>query len=206
MKTTTKMSRATAQIERMFRSLNDGLFDGMLPTPILHFHDQHKSRTSTEEKWESQGELRYEIGLSIDVINFSIEELTSALLHEMIHLYCHEIGIQDTSRGGTYHNGKFKDVAESYGLICSKDEKRGWTTTPSEELVDFIADQGWNEIQIFREENAVETEQKDLSQKTLFLYGCPQCGPRIQATRNVGFLCTCGAKLLRMKTAENTTL
>lgn len=202
MKVTTKMSRATAQVERMFKSLNEALFEGMLPTPILYFHDQHQSRTSKEEKWESQGKLRYEIGLSLDAINLSIEELTSELLHEMIHLYCHENGINDTSRGGTYHNGQFKEVAENYGLICNKDEKRGWTTTPSDELIELIADQGWTEIRIIRDDTVIEKAQKDRSTKTLYLYGCPQCGPRMWATRNVGFLCICGEKLVRMQPPE----
>ena len=120
----------------------------------------------------------------------------------MVHLYCRKYGIKDTSRGGTYHNGQFKEVAENYGLICSKDIKRGWTTSPSEELIDLIANHEWGEIRIIRGESNNSKVPKQRSTCTMYVYGCPKCGPRLQASRNVNFICTCGEKLVRLQPAN----
>ena len=203
MKQTTKMSRATGQLEKMFSTLNDELFEGVLPMPILCFREAKQNRTSKKETWDCKGVPCYEIALSVKHIGCSIEDLSAELLHEMIHLYCILNAIQDTSRGGTYHNENFKEMAESYGLVCVRDEKRGWVTMASDELLEVAADHEWNEIQISHEEKAIDDtvvlEEKAVK---LYEYGCPNCGPRLLASRNVGFICTCGEKLIRLRTVE----
>ena len=37
---------------------------------------------------------------------------TAGAVHEMVHYYCQINNIQDTSRGNTYHNKRFKEEAE----------------------------------------------------------------------------------------------
>ena len=60
-----------------------------------------------------------------------------------------ETGIKDTSNNGVYHNRRFKEQAEAHGLTVDHHEKYGWTiTSPSEELLDFIIFQGWQDIQM----------------------------------------------------------
>ena len=59
-------------------------------------------------------------------------------------------GIKDTSgSANAYHNKRFKETAESHGLIIEHHAKYGWTvTSPSLELLDFIELQGWQAIQM----------------------------------------------------------
>jgi len=67
----------------------------------------------------------------------------------MVHEYCMETGIKDTSNNGVYHNRRFKEQAEAHGLTVEHHEKYGWTiTSPSEELLGFIIFQGWQDIQM----------------------------------------------------------
>lgn len=201
MKPTTKMSRATAQLEQMFKKLNEDLFEGALPTPMLYFRDRAQNRTSCKEKWDVKGFGSYEIALSSDKIALPVEELAGELVHEMVHLYCFVNGLKDTSRNGCYHNNRYREVAENYGLICVQDEKRGWITSPSDELVGYVCDQGWSEIQITHSEEAVNdaaVRRAQAKTKVFYMYGCPDCGPRMQASRNVGYLCSCGKKLKRL--------
>jgi len=47
----------------------------------------------------------------------------------MVHLKNLQDNIQDTSRSGKYHNKRFKDTAEQYGLVVEKSEKYGWCRT-----------------------------------------------------------------------------
>lgn len=65
----------------------------------------------------------------LNILQDLFEQVAETLLHEMVHLYNLQIGVQDTSRGGTYHNKKYKEAAEKHGLTVEKDAKYGWTKT-----------------------------------------------------------------------------
>lgn len=47
------------------------------------------------------------------------------LLHEAAHGVAHTRGIKDTSRGGRYHNARFRAVGEELGLTLAMDGTRG---------------------------------------------------------------------------------
>lgn len=51
------------------------------------------------------------------------------LLHEAAHGAAQTRGVQDTSRQGRYHNKKFKDIAESFGLTIEQAHGIGWSVT-----------------------------------------------------------------------------
>jgi hypothetical protein len=57
------------------------------------------------------------------------EAVLCTLLHEAAHASCHALGIQDTSRGGRYHNRQFQAAAEMLGLATDKHQTIGVTTT-----------------------------------------------------------------------------
>jgi hypothetical protein len=57
------------------------------------------------------------------------EAVLSTLLHEAAHAGCHALGIEDTSRGGRYHNKRFQAAAESLGLTTDKHPTIGVITT-----------------------------------------------------------------------------
>lgn len=56
-------------------------------------------------------------------------EVVDTILHELVHVYCKQNGIKDTSRNGYYHNQKFKKIAEEFGLSCIATDS-GWNTSP----------------------------------------------------------------------------
>lgn len=84
------------------------------------------------------------------MLNYPIEETLDTMIHEMVHLYCRENNIKETSRGGKYHNGKFKAEAEKRGLECYQCGQYGWNTKAGENLVEYAMEKGWNEIRIGR--------------------------------------------------------
>lgn len=60
-------------------------------------------------------------------------------MHEMVHLCNLQNGIIDVSRGGRYHNKKFKEKAEESGLIVEHHQTYGWTKTElAQETENFI--------------------------------------------------------------------
>lgn len=63
-------------------------------------------------------------------------KILGILVHESAHALADARGIADRSRRGTYHNERFRDLAEELGLDVTKDDTRGWTrTTPSAGLL-----------------------------------------------------------------------
>ena len=71
----------------------------------------------------------------------------------MPRCHCFVNSIQDCSRGGTYHNSRFRDSAEKHGLIVDHHDKYGWTITrPSDRLLQFCLDNDLGDILINRNE------------------------------------------------------
>ena len=123
-------------------------------------------------------------------------------LYEMIHYWNYENGIQDTSRGGTYHNKRFKAAAEARGLEVSHSEKYGWShTSPSDELLDFVLENGLTDILINRNElssyrvggigthSGVDGNPLPRRTSSTRKYVCPSCGMSIRATKTVNVAC-----------------
>jgi hypothetical protein len=129
----------------------------------------------------------------------------------MCHLQNLQREIQDTSRSGTYHNRKFKETAESVGLIVEKDEKYGYCITkPSDLLSKFVEKfcrtgcfklerkktyrDGTPKVTVTGNDGKEKTvtRTKQSSRK----YICPMCGLSVRATKEVRILCMdCDAQM-----------
>jgi len=56
-------------------------------------------------------------------------EVLGTLLHEAVHGLADARGIQDTSRGGRYHNRRYAALAAKLGLEVAKVHPIGWSAT-----------------------------------------------------------------------------
>lgn len=205
MKQTTKMSRAVSQLEHIYNSLNEDFFGYELPTPIITVQSKPGTygHSSTAKVWKRPEDNAYEINIAAEVLSYPIEETIDTMLHEMVHLYCREHGIKEVSRGGMYHNKKFKEIAEDHGLTCVQTGKYGWNTTPGDNLLEYALSKGWSEIKInrgtlppFPHIGATGTasagaatipgEKRPSSTRKLI---CPCCGQSVRATKKVNILC-----------------
>ena len=152
MKQTIRTSRTAGQLEKMFRAINTHFYNNELPEPIITLKKTPNAygHITCSKTWQAGSERRYEINISTATLDRPIEETTATLCHECAHLYAMTHGIKDTSgAGNSYHNKRFKAIAEAHGLIIDHHEKYGWTiTSPSLELLDFIEAQGWQAIQM----------------------------------------------------------
>lgn len=205
MKQTTKMSRAVSQLEHIYNSLNTDFFAGELPTPIITVQSKPGTygHCTTSKVWQRKDGGAYELNIAAEVLNYPLEEIIDTLLHESTHIFCREHGIKEVSRGGKYHNKKFKEIAEAHGLTCVPCGQYGWNTTPGDNLVEYALKKGWNEIQIGRsslppfihtgaggtaQTSATTTPGGKRPSSTRKLI-CPRCGQSVRATRKVNILC-----------------
>lgn len=149
--------------------------------------------------WTSR---RHEINICAEFLDQGIYEVVSTLLHEMVHHYNNMKGIDDCSRGGNYHNKKFRDEAVKRGLKVTYDTKYGYSFTEldnkSKEIIDDL-----NYKDIFKIKRQDRYKNKGNEKKSNSLkYVCPFCDTIIRATKEVDVLCgRCSTekKLVRMK-------
>ena len=204
MKPTTKMSRAVSQLEHIYSNLNTDFFSAELPTPIITVQSKPGTygHSSVAKVWRRQEDSTYELNIAAEVLNYPIEGTIDTMLHEMCHLFCRENGIKEVSRGGKYHNGRFKTVAEAHGLTCYQCGPYGWNTKPGDNLVEYALSKGWNEIKIGRSTlppmirlgaggtaQAGGQPQGGKRPSSTRKLACPVCGQSVRATRKVNILC-----------------
>lgn len=139
------------KLEDLFSKFNEKFYNNELDKPIITVSpDTTKGAYgwctawkawSTQEKVTDFSKMKpedieamkkegfYEINICAEYLSRPFDKVAQTLLHEMVHLYNLQVGVQDTSRGGTYHNKKYKEAAEKHGLTVEKDAKYGWTKT-----------------------------------------------------------------------------
>ncbi|WP_336775354.1 SprT-like domain-containing protein [Paenibacillus sp. MMO-58] len=127
---------ATNELHRAFELLNKNFFDGELPEPAITIQSSGKRLSmgwcTTKEVWRDQeGKIRkYELNISAEYLNIELMETMDTMMHEMVHLYNLVNGIQDCSRGGTYHNNRFKKESERRGFYYPDNKPHstyGWS-------------------------------------------------------------------------------
>ena len=205
MKQLTSYNRVAGYLNKVFDLLNTEFFESELSRPTITIQSTPKAYghfSLREDTWVSKLGGTHEINIGAGTLSRPIEEVAATLLHEMVHYHNYLHGVQDCSRGNTYHNRKFKAAAEERGLIVTHSDKYGWShTSPSDRLLEFILDNDLTDILINRNEfggfritgtgthsgtgvGGIEP-RKSSSRK----YMCPCCGMSVRATRAVNIAC-----------------
>lgn len=188
------------KLEDLFDQFNNRFYDGQVQKPVIAVSpDTTKGAygwcttwKAWKEKTENEEEQNdalgyYEINLCAEHLARPFTEVCATLLHEMVHLWNLQNEVQDTSRGGTYHNKKFKQVAEEHGLIIDQHPKYGWTLTSlNEEAKEFIEKMNEKGFGIYRSKLPKIKASKSSSSRK---YVCPCCGLIIRATKEVNVIC-----------------
>src|SRR5262245_28512958 len=70
-----------------------------------------------------------------NVLHRGGEAVFGTLVHEAAHALATARSIKDTSRGGQYHNGSYRDLAAELGLEVERNDHRGWAVTKPTRLL-----------------------------------------------------------------------
>ena len=206
MKQLTSYNRVAGYLNKVFDLLNEEFFESALSRPTITIQSTPKAYghfTLNDDTWVSTIGSTHEINIGAGTLARPIEDICTTMLHEMVHLFNYTQGIQDCSRGNTYHNKRFKQAAEERGLIVSHSEKYGWShTKPSDALLDFVLLNGLTDILISRNENygffvgktgthngTDATPPAPPRTSSTRKYICPCCGMSVRATRIVRIAC-----------------
>lgn len=204
MKKLTNYQRVTQYLVKVFKVINETYFDNSLEIPTITIQSTVGAygHVSVQKVWHNDEIATHELNLSADYLNRPIENVVATLIHEACHLYALQNHIKDTSNRGVYHNKRFRQLAEDRGLSISKHEKYGWTITePTEETINFCIENGFDDIQIFRQslccftgigiDKTVDTgiSARPRRPSSTRKYICPCCGNSFRATKSIRVLC-----------------
>ena len=204
MKELSSYNRVAGYLNKVFDLLNQEFFESTLSRPTITIQSTPKAYghfSLRDDTWISKKGATHEINIGAGTLSRPIEEVVATLLHEMVHYDSFVRGVQDCSRGGTYHNRKFRDSAEAHGLIVNHHDKYGWTiTTPSDSLLQFCLDNDLSDILLNRNEysgfrvTGTGTHTPAPPPVTTRIsstrkYICPCCGNSVRATKNVNIGC-----------------
>lgn len=194
------LKNSIEDLEELFAVLNDRYFDSDLVKPIITI-----SPTTTKisgygwctayKVWKDKdgGDGYFEINICAEHLARPFSDVAATMLHEMVHLDNLMKGIKDTSRGGTYHNKRFKETAEAHGLLAGSTEKYGFSDTMLDdgalaEVEDFMDFIDKTSFEIYRQAEAAP-EKKGAGKSSSRKYVCPKCGMIIRATKEVKVIC-----------------
>lgn len=214
MKQLTSYNRVAGYLNKIFDLLNETYFESALSRPTITIQSTPKAYghfSLREDTWVSKLGGTHEINIGAGTLSRDIECVVATLLHEMVHYYNYVNGIQDCSRGNTYHNKRFKAAAEQRGLCVEHSDKYGWShTSPSDELLQFCLDNDLGDILINRNEfsgvrvpgtgthsgTGIAVPPKKSSTRK---YLCPCCRNSVRATKTVNIGCLdCGVQMIEV--------
>lgn len=198
------VQRAQQYLKKIFRLLNEQIFDGELDDVQVVLSNNSRCYgyyTLNSSTWVGQvGNQEFnqhEIGISAQYLaTRDITAVVATLTHECVHHWCYLKGIKNVSRNGYWHNKRFREAAEQHGLIVEQHPKVGHgVTSCSERLLQFCIDNDLQEFQLNRSSDyyvaiggssspssggsTATTTRRSSSYKLL----CPCCGCTVRATR-----------------------
>ena len=178
-----KVLEAAAQLVAAVRARHEGIPEivlvggttGRKGLAQTHGHF-HANQWTTRKAGETPV---HEIYLSGESLARGGRATAGTVIHELAHAYCHANGIKDTSNVGRYHNQKFKEIAERFGLSISQAPVIGFsvTTLPDDtyrtyrDEIDALEDT----LQGHRAGAGGGTEPRGTVRARLKM-GCPECG------------------------------
>lgn len=189
------ITKSIVELNKIFKNLNKDYFEGKLIEPVILIQTKTKKNTlgtcSVNPIWEKKDnkkDKRYEITLSGNHLNRTIEEIVCTLLHEMVHLYCSLNNIQETSNNHVYHNKRFKEEGEKHGLIIEKGQTVGWSySTLNDKTKEYVKTLKIDNkaFDYWRNVSSFETPKK---KAVAYKYIC-QCGIKLRLTKKANLIC-----------------
>lgn len=184
--------------EQAFQQANEYFYGGELETPVITIQQGAKERAygwvTVGKVWheEKGGEYR-ELNISADYLNRDFLEVACTLLHEMIHIYNAQNGVQDTARRGIRHNQKFADAGAAHGMEPYKGDdfdRVGYRVKLTEETAAWVQEclvDLRSALTMYRDV-AKKGEKKKTASRVL-KYICPCCGQSVRATKEIYLIC-----------------
>jgi hypothetical protein len=181
-------------LELCFDKLNEAKFNNELPQAVITIQAKGKRNAmgwcSINPIWHDteKKDERREINICAEYANIKVLDIAEIMLHEMVHYYADLKGIKTTSRGGTFHNKKYKQYADQYGLEVEHDKKYGYAFTKlKKETAELVEKMNFSQdaFMLSRANDGGKLNKKKGSIK----HTCPTCGNTARTTKDIPLIC-----------------
>lgn len=192
---TEKYIATVAYLGKLYDYLNAELFGGELIKPVITVQRDERNKTngwwSVAKVWRENADDdgEHELNMTAQQLSRPINDIAATLIHEMCHQYASVHEMQDTSRGGNYHNKLFKKIAETHGLTVAYARTIGWSVTT-------LTDETAGKIAAFTADNPCDIiyrlpvmKGQTVKTSSTRKYICPCCGNSVRATKQVNIMC-----------------
>lgn len=192
---TEKYIATVAYLGKLYDYLNAELFDGELVKPVITVQRDERNKSngwwSVAKVWRENADDdgEHELNMTAQRLSRPINDIAATLIHEMCHQYASVHEMQDTSRGGNYHNKLFKKIAETHGLTVAYAQTIGWSVTT-------LTDETAGKIAAFTADNPCDIiyrlpvmKGQTVKTSSTRKYICPCCGNSVRATKQVNIMC-----------------
>lgn len=130
----TRSQQLYNELYRAFEFFNERFADNKLPNVVITVQESGRRNAYGwfgNAFWKDRhtGDVVPEINLSAEYLSRGPRGILETLLHEMAHLWNATVDEVRDCPDGRYHNKKFKNAAERFGLKVSRDGTRGWAYT-----------------------------------------------------------------------------
>lgn len=192
---TDKYIATVAYLGKLYDYLNAELFGGELTKPVITIQRDERNKTngwwSVAKVWRENADDdgEHELNMTAQQLHRPIGEIAATMIHEMCHQYAGVHEMQDTSRGGNYHNKLFKKIAETHGLTVASAPQIGWSVTAltddtAARIAEFTAA---NPCDIIYRLPVMKGQTVKTSSTRKYI--CPVCGMSVRATKQVNIKC-----------------
>lgn len=189
------LSDVVVKLEKLFDLLNDLYFDGELHRPVITIQSTPSAygHCSTKKIWKTPAdgddEGQYEVNIGAEFLTRPSADIAATMLHEMVHLFCRERGLDETCQNGRYHNKLFKVECEARDLIIDYDRANGYAySKPSEKFIEALRHNGYDLNTKFASRIFIK-KQKVAARNKAHKYICLTCGQTVRSTSELTLIC-----------------
>lgn len=184
------------RIGELFDKLNERFFNSSLPRPEFYITPTNREYVKFNQNaiavYNRSISQKYEFNITSTILSMPMDKICAVIIHEMCHMYNQINGVKDTSRGGTYHNSRFKSTAEAHGLIVAKTSVYGYSeTAPNSDLISWCNDQfpkNWIDVYRYTDQAKVASTRPHN-----YRYECQCCGAIARSGKPLFLICgNCG--------------
>jgi ribosomal protein S27AE len=188
------MLKLISELHSIFHFLNEEIFKNELPEPAITIQSRGKRNAlgwcSQNPIWldNDEKDKRHEINICAENANMKVMDVLEIMLHEMVHYYGDLHEIKTTSRNGNFHNKKYKELAEKFGLLVIKTQKYGYSETKlNDKTLQLVKDKNFNKeaFLMYRTNDEGMISKKKGSIK----HTCPDCGNVARSTKEMVLIC-----------------
>ncbi len=181
------------ELQFLFRTLNENVFYNQFLTPQIYISVNTRCKNWSCNPFGNKGQ--YMITVHEEKLEDDFETIVMNMLHQMIHIFCFEHGLKDTSRNMRYHNKIFYQEGMKRGLLFSFEPTKGYITEGIGKEIKILFQK---ELQ--QEERVKEAVKKDRALRRTeeknkpippfpVKMKCPVCGMKARAKKKGSLIC-----------------